>query len=109
MTGVDRVELAYLRALLADPVPLYALARTRLGYVLLAQEGAAALLQKLGTDSWGRLDLLGRVTRGAVMRRRAEADLRRQALARALPAGWRRCCGAICRPAAAISTPAIPT
>lgn len=87
MTGVDRVEFAYLRALLADPVPLFALARTRLGYVLLSQEGAQDILRRARKEAWGPLDLLGRVTKGAEMRRRAEADLRRAALARALP--WR--------------------
>ena len=93
MTGVDRVEFAYLRALLADPGPLFALARTRLGYVLLSQQGAAEILRRATSDDWGRLDALGRVSKGPKMRRRAEADLRRAALARALP--WRL--GAILR------------
>lgn len=87
MTGVDRVEFAYLRALVADPVPLFALARTRLGYVLLSQEGAAEILRRARDDAWGRLDALGLVMPGTVARRRAEAALRRHALARALPAG----------------------
>lgn len=85
MTGVDRVEFAYLRALVADPVPLYALARTRLGYVLLGPAGAAEILHHAKTNDWGPIDLLGRLSRGPEMRRRAEADLRRHALARCLP------------------------
>ncbi|WP_323765042.1 glycosyltransferase family 1 protein [Marinovum sp.] len=87
MTGVDRVEFAYLRALVADPVPLFALARTRLGYVLLSQDGAEEILRRARQDGWGRLDALGLVTKGPAMRRRAEADLRREALGRALPWG----------------------
>ena len=88
MTGVDRVEFAYLRALVADPVPVYALARTRLGYVLLGPEGAEAILHRAGSDTWGALDLPGRVLRkGSDKQRRAEADLRRNALARSLPGG----------------------
>jgi hypothetical protein len=35
LTGVDRVEMAYLDAVLADPVPIFGLVRTSLGYVLL--------------------------------------------------------------------------
>lgn len=43
LTGVDRVELAYLRAVLADPVPAFGLIRGRLGYILLDQHGMNAL------------------------------------------------------------------
>lgn len=56
LTGVDRVELAYLRAVLADPVPAFGLIRSRLGYILLDQAGMGALETylsgpKLGSDS----------------------------------------------------------
>ena len=44
LTGVDRVELAYLRALLADERPVFGLIRSRLGYILLDQPGLAGLL-----------------------------------------------------------------
>lgn len=47
MTGVDRVELAYLQAVLADPVPAFALIRSRLGYILLDQSGMSALMINL--------------------------------------------------------------
>lgn len=88
MTGVDRVEFAYLRALVADPVPLFALARTRIGYVLLGPDGAAAILACAGAEDWGPMDALGRILRrGPVARRQAEAALRRHALARCLPQG----------------------
>lgn len=43
LTGVDRVELAYLERLLADPLPLFALVRTRLGFLLLDRAGAQAV------------------------------------------------------------------
>lgn len=43
-TGIDRVERAYLRHLLAAPEPLMGLVRTRLGYLLLDQAGLNAVL-----------------------------------------------------------------
>ncbi len=84
MTGIDRVEAAYLSHLSAAPEPLFALVRTALGFVLLDREGVAALQSRLlGRIAWGRADLLSRLThRRAPMRRRAESDLRRLALAR---------------------------
>jgi glycosyltransferase involved in cell wall biosynthesis len=86
-TGVDRVELAYLRALLDDPVPLFGLARTRLGYVLLDHTGMAAFLARIeGRAAWGRADRLSRVMRQlSTIQKQAESDLRRLALARCLP------------------------
>ncbi|TNF22787.1 MAG: glycosyltransferase family 1 protein [Rhodobacteraceae bacterium] len=88
MTGVDRVEFAYLRALVADAVPLFALARTRIGYVLLGPDGAAAILACARAEDWGPLDALGRIVpRGPLARRQAEAALRRHARARCLPQG----------------------
>ncbi len=47
LTGVDRVELAYLRALLQDDAPLFGLLRAQLGYILLDQAGIEALLPAL--------------------------------------------------------------
>ncbi len=92
LTGIDRVELAYLGHLSADAVPLYLLARTALGYVLVGPEGARKALDRFdGRMPWGPLDPLGRILRQAhPLKRRAEADLRRWSLARcrtrALPA-----------------------
>lgn len=82
LTGVDRVELAYLRHLAAAPAPLFLLARTALGYILC--DGPDAVLRRLeGSEDWGRADLIGRLTRRAhPLKRRAEADLRRLAAAR---------------------------
>lgn len=91
-TGIDRVERAYLDALLARPEPLFALIRTTLGYVLVGAVGTAALRDRLsGVTDWGAADLLGRLSqRRAPMRARAEADLRRLALGRARPGGLAR-------------------
>ena len=92
LTGIDRVELAYLDALLRQPEPLFALVRTTLGYVLLDRPGALALQARLtGVALWGPADLLGRLSqRHAPLRARAEADLRRLALGRARPGGLAR-------------------
>ena len=47
LTGVDRVELAYLRAVMADPVPAFGLIRAPLGYILLDQSGMQGLVGAL--------------------------------------------------------------
>lgn len=91
-TGVDRVELAYLDALIADPVPVWGLARTPFGYVLLDQSGLVAFQRGLtGTEPFAAPDLVSRMQRrlspGA---RRAQAEVRRRAVARCLPRGLAR-------------------
>ena len=43
LTGVDRVERAYLCAFLDSDVPCYGLVRTQLGYILLGRQGMEAL------------------------------------------------------------------
>lgn len=86
-TGVDRVELAYLTHLLDRPEPLFAIARTTLGYVLLDGAGARGIAARLtGAAAWGAADRLSIVARrkGPAVQR-AESDLRRLALARAVP------------------------
>lgn len=60
-TGVDRVELAYLRAVAADPVPAFAVARTALGYVLLDQAGIVRFLATIATNDWPAPDFVSRV------------------------------------------------
>ena len=47
LTGVDRVELAYLRAVLTDPVPAFGLIRAPLGYILMDQAGLEDLAPTL--------------------------------------------------------------
>lgn len=92
MTGIDRVERAYLDRFLADDVPLYAVVRSALGVVLLDRAGTRALAARLsGEAPWGAADLAGRlVWHSQPARARAEADLRRLALARAPRAGLAR-------------------
>lgn len=86
-TGVDRVELAYLRHLSDCPEPLFAIARTTLGYVLLTGEGLAAITARITGDvAWGPVDRLAILARRKpVPVRQAESDLRRFALARCRP------------------------
>ncbi len=92
LTGVDRVELAYLEALLADPVPLFALVRTALGFVLLNSSGAVAIKSLVrGDTELGQADTFGRLSRrGNPMRARAETALRGVALARCSTLGLSR-------------------
>lgn len=85
-TGIDRVELAYLNAFMADSVPVFGLIRTSWGFLLLDRQGLSECQQKLsGQLVWGKADLLSRLRRNLPeSRQRAEADMRRIALARAL-------------------------
>lgn len=86
-TGVDRVELAYLRHLSDRKVPLFAIARTTLGYVLLDAVGAAGIVCRIvGNRPWGSADRLSKLAwRKPVTVRQAESDLRRVALDRCRP------------------------
>lgn len=86
-SGVDRVCLAYLKALCDAPEPCFGLARTRLGYVLLDQDGVAGILARLeGRIRWGAPDLVSRLLRQrGDTRRVTEAELRRHSIARAIP------------------------
>lgn len=90
-TGIDRVERAYLRALLGGGGPLWLLARVAGGHVLLDRRGAGAFAERLdGLHPWGAADWRGLVSRNlSPARARAEADLRRLALARARRSGLR--------------------
>lgn len=87
MTGVDRVELAYLRAILAENVPCFALVRTALGYVLLDSDGMGILLQRFdGVSDWGPVDRLSHLTlKPSKAVKRAQSDVRRLAIARCRP------------------------
>ncbi|MCA0996017.1 glycosyltransferase family 4 protein [Alloyangia pacifica] len=87
MTGVDRVEYAYLDRLLQEPVPLFALVKTSLGYLLLDRAGCAEMKRRLDAQEWPDPDLLARTARrNDPARAGAEMALRRAACARALPA-----------------------
>ncbi len=86
-TGVDRVELAYLRHLSQCPEPLFAIARTSLGYVLLGPTGVAQVLPHIeGRQPWGPMDYLSKLSRRTpALVRQAQSDLRRLALDRCRP------------------------
>ena len=85
LTGVDRVEMAYLKALVADDVTVFGLIRSRIGYILLDQDGLAGLVDPLsgtgGSAVWrlarrraiGRVPppLLGRMLRRALPQKAA--------------------------------------
>jgi glycosyltransferase involved in cell wall biosynthesis len=84
LTGVDRVELAYLMHLAAAETPLYALVRTAAGFVLLDRDGARMIARLATADvGLGPPDLLSRLFwRGDTLRARAESAARRLAIAR---------------------------
>ncbi|MEZ5911075.1 MAG: glycosyltransferase family 1 protein [Paracoccaceae bacterium] len=83
MTGIDRVEFAYLDRLLTEPAGCFALVRTGLGYILLNGDGARGFFDRLaGLVPWGKPDIWGRLRRLPDMQARAEADLRRLAFGR---------------------------
>ena len=84
LTGIDRVEMAYLERLLEAPPPLYGLVTTGRGHYLLDPAGVGALHRRLkGVAPWGANDAVSfLLRRHPPPRRRAEADLRRLAVAR---------------------------
>ena len=87
LTGVDRVEAAYLDASVADSVPVRGLCRTALGYVLLDEDGLRAVAAAR-VEGWGRPDLLSRLTPRLDPDRKAGQSLvRRHAVARARRGG----------------------
>lgn len=86
MTGVDRVEFAYLEHLLADIAPLFGLVRTSLGYVLLDQSGCTEMHHRIQNNDWGKPGVLARLAqRNDPRRAGAEATLRRICIDRCMP------------------------
>lgn len=82
LTGVDRVELAYLDGLLGRRAPLWGLARVRGGLALLSREALVSLRNSVSSGGWGGPDAIARLPGGhGGMRACAEADLRRLSLA----------------------------
>jgi glycosyltransferase involved in cell wall biosynthesis len=84
-TGIDRVERAMLRGLLARDLNLRGLCRTAAGFVLLDRPALGTLDRQLdGAEPWGRADLAGRLSlRLTPARRAAEGAVRRAAWGRA--------------------------
>ena len=92
MTGVDRVEMAYLDQFLRDPVPVFGLARSRYGYLLLDRGGLAKMAACLkGGQEWGPVGALSWGGRASKVQKQSESNLRRWAIARCLPVGLPRC------------------
>ena len=89
MTGVDRVEFAYLDQFLRLDTPCLGLVRTALGFLLLDRPAMTALRD--GSLDLTRNDLIGRIAwRRDPARGRAEAALRRLAIARCTKRGLAR-------------------
>ena len=87
LTGVDRVEYAYLDRLLQETAPLFGLVRSSLGYILLDARGCKELRARLDRGDWDAPDLLSKLNRRLdPLRARAETTLRKTALDRCLPA-----------------------
>lgn len=86
---MDRVELAYLEALVAEPESLWGLVRTPLGYVLLDRAGLIGFHRRLiGADQPSSPDILSRLQRGMDdTARRMLTDVRKLAVARCIPRG----------------------
>lgn len=87
LTGIDRVELAYLRAIIADKAPCFAVVRTGFGYALLNQAGMAEIMARVERDvDWGPVDRLSRLLFKAPNAvKQAQSDVRRFAIARCRP------------------------
>ncbi|WP_298499169.1 glycosyltransferase family 1 protein [uncultured Maritimibacter sp.] len=83
-TGIDRVEAAYLSALLADDIPLFALVRSPIGLTLYDRRGVEALADRLvGGADWGRPHPLAYLFRRvSPIRRRVLSDIYRLCVAR---------------------------
>jgi glycosyltransferase involved in cell wall biosynthesis len=88
LTGIDRVELAYLRAAIEAGCESY-LCRTTRGYLRLDRTGARRLHEMAeGTRPLGAADMLSKLTfRGNRPRHRVEAALRAVAVDRCAPNG----------------------
>lgn len=94
-TGIDRVENAYLRELLERDLALFGFARTAAGFVLLDRRGLKELRSRIdGHTAWGARDFAALLSRRlSPARQRAEADLRRLAVATCLRFGLERMLG----------------
>jgi glycosyltransferase involved in cell wall biosynthesis len=91
LTGIDRVELAWLQGLVADQTPCFALVRTRVGFSVLDRRGMAAILQFADGVPLPKTDLLGRLSRRTdPVRARAETAARAVAMGNGSRAGLTR-------------------
>lgn len=83
MTGIDRVERAWLDGVLGHEGAVFGLVRSAPGFAFLDRRGLLALAARLdGQTTWGKADILSRLhLRQSADRRRALSDVRRLALA----------------------------
>lgn len=85
LTGIDRVEKAWLDRFLQETGPVFGLVRTGLGYLLLDRRGLGRLAEALVRQDWGRVGLLARLTsRRDDSVRAAETMLRQVAVGRCM-------------------------
>ncbi len=91
MTGIDRVEYAYLTRLLAEETPLFGLVRSAAGWLLLDRTGCEGLRVLAQGAALPAPDLISRVLhRTNPTRARAETAARRLSIARGLRPGLAR-------------------
>ena len=92
LTGIDRVELAYLTRFLADEAPFFALVRSAAGFLLLDRPGCVDLLALIvGQARLPRADLLSHLMhRRDPLRARSETAARKLAVGRGPRFGLRR-------------------
>lgn len=92
MTGIDRVEMAYLARLLAEPAPLFGLVRSAAGWLLLDGNGCSSLAALVENQALLQpADFLSRLLhRTNPLRARAESAARKLAIARATRLGLAR-------------------
>mgnify|MGYP001045012566 CR=1 FL=1 len=92
LTGVDRVERAYLDAVLKSDVPAFGLIRTPLGFLLLDEAGLRAFTTKIdGKAPWGPASRLAKVfSKLGPELQRALTDARKLAIARCTRRGLGR-------------------
>lgn len=92
LTGVDRVEMAYLSEFLERSVPIFGLVRTSFGYVLLDRAGLCEIKSKLcGTVPFAGIDALSRLPRGLTKtQRQALTEVRKLSIARSTPRKFER-------------------
>lgn len=101
LTGIDRVERAYLSRFLQEPVPVFGLMRSAAGWLLLDRAGCEAFARlTMDGSALPQADLLSRfLHRHDPLRARAESAARKLAIARAARPGLGRLLRGLPRPA----------
>ncbi|MGV6840154.1 MAG: glycosyltransferase family 4 protein [Planktomarina sp.] len=87
LTGVDRVERAYLRQLLSMPNDVFGLAQTSFGFLVLDRKGLETFDTLLETQNWDRPDFMSKLFVRDLQRGKVESSLRKIAVNRCRPTG----------------------